>query len=84
MKKILWITFWVSFPFGIVSFLPPVYDKELGASAVEIGGYFSAFSLVPALIRLFIGQALDKYARRPFLIAGYVLSTLTFSLTDTI
>jgi MFS family permease len=87
MNKLWLAIFWVSFPFGIVSFLLPIYGKELGASAVEIGGFFSAFSLVPALIRPFLGQALDRYGRRPFLIAGlagYVFSTLMFSVADTI
>lgn len=87
MSKLWNSIFWVSFPFGIVSFILPVYGKELGASALEIGGFFSAFSLVPALIRPFLGQALDKYGRRPFLLiglGGYVISTMTFSLADTV
>ena len=69
--KSLWqATFWISFPFGVVSFLLPVYGKEIGANALEIGGFFSAYSLVPALIRPFLGRALDRWGRRPFLLIG--------------
>jgi len=52
----LWrATFWVAFPFGILSFVLPIYGKELGASALEVGGFFSAVSLVPVVVRPFLG-----------------------------
>lgn len=79
--------FWISFPFGVLSFLLPIYGREIGASALEIGGFFSAFSLVPAIIRPFLGKALDRWGRRPFLIiglAGYLFSTLVFSFSETV
>jgi len=53
IKRLWWAGFWVSFPFGVLGFLLPIYGKQLGASVLEIGGFFSAFSLVPALIRPF-------------------------------
>jgi len=54
--KMLWrATFWVAFPFGILSFVLPIYGKELGASALEVGGFFSAVSLVPVVVRPFLG-----------------------------
>ena len=65
----------------------PLYGKELGASALEIGGFFSAFSLVPALIRPFLGKALDRWGRKPFLLlglVGYLVATLVFSLANTV
>ncbi len=84
----LWqAVFWVSFPLGVLSFLLPIYGVELGASALQIGGMFTAFSIAPALIRPFLGRALDRWGRRPFLIiglAGYALSTLLFSLADSV
>ena len=43
--KTLWrAVFWVSFPFGILSCVLPIYGKELGATALEVGGLFSAMS----------------------------------------
>jgi DHA1 family multidrug resistance protein-like MFS transporter len=79
--------FWVSFPFGVLGFLLPVYGRQLGASALEIGGMFSVFSLVPALIRPFLGRALDRWGRRPFLLmglGGYMVATLVFSLANSV
>ena len=86
--KNLWRSvFWMSFPFGVMSFLLPIYGKELGASAVEIGGMFTAFSIAPAIIRPFLGRALDRWGRKPFLLiglGGYLISTLLFSLADSV
>ena len=79
--------FWISFPFGVLSFLLPIYGREIGASALEIGGFFSAYSLVRAVIRPFLGKALDRWGRRPFLIiglAGYLFATLIFSFSETV
>ncbi len=79
--------FWISFPFGVLSFLLPIYGRDIGASALEIGGFFSAFSLVPAIIRPFLGRALDRWGRRPFLIiglVGYLLATVVFSFSSTV
>ena len=79
--------FWISFPFGVLSFLLPIYGRDIGASALEIGGFFSAFSLVPAIIRPFLGKALDRWGRRPFLIiglVGYLFATVVFSFASTV
>jgi len=87
IKRLWWIVFWVSFPFGVLGFLLPIYGKYLGASALEIGGFFTALSLVPALIRPLLGRALDRYGRRPFLfigLIGYLLATLVFSFADSV
>ena len=65
--KNLWRSiFWVSFPLGVLSFLLPIYGKDLGANAVEIGALFTAFSIVPAVIRPFLGRALDRWGSSPF------------------
>ena len=84
----LWrATFWVSFPFGILAFVLPIYGKELGATALEVGGFFSAVSLVPVLVRPFLGRALDRWGRRPFLLLGllgYVVAMVMFCLADTV
>ncbi len=86
--KALWrAIFWVSFPFGILSFVLPIYGKELGATALEIGGFFSAISLAPVIVRPFLGRALDRWGRRPFLLLGllgYVVAMGAFCLADTV
>ena len=87
INRLWWIVFWVSFPFGVLGFLLPIYGKYLGASALEIGGFFTAMSLVPALIRPVLGRALDRFGRRPFLflgLFGYLLATLVFSFADSV
>jgi len=84
----LWqAVFWVSFPFGILSFVLPIYGRELGATALEVGGFFSAFSLVPVLVRPFLGRILDRWGRRPFLLlglVGYAAAMLVFAQADRI
>jgi MFS family permease len=87
IKNLWWSVFWISFPFGVLSFLLPIYGKEIGASALEIGGFFSAFSLVPAIVRPFLGRALDRWGRRPFLIiglVGYLFATAVFSFAGSV
>jgi MFS family permease len=86
--KRLWLAvFLVSFPFGILSFVLPIYGRELGATALEVGAFFSALSLVPVVVRPFLGRALDRWGRRPFLLVGllgYVLATFIFCLAQTV
>ncbi|MGD9002272.1 MAG: MFS transporter, partial [Anaerolineae bacterium] len=84
----LWQTvFWVSFPFGILSFVLPIYSKELGASALQVGGLFSAISVVPIVVRPFLGRALDRWGRRPFVLlglSGYAVAMIVFCLARTV
>lgn len=84
LKHLLRAIFWVSFPFGILSFVLPIYGRELGASAVEIGGLFSVFALVPVVVRPVLGRALDRWGRRPFLLlglSGYLAAMAVFALS---
>jgi MFS family permease len=79
--------FLISLPFGILSFVMPVYGKELGATALEIGGLFSALAFVPVIVRPFLGRALDRWGRRPFLLlglGGYVAAMIVFCLSNTV
>jgi MFS family permease len=84
----LWLAvFLVAFPLGILAFVLPVYGRQLGASAVEVGAFFSAFSIVPVIVRPFLGRALDRWGRRPFLLlglAGYAASMGLFIFADSI
>jgi MFS family permease len=75
----------VSLPFGILSFVLPIYGQEIGADAVQIGLFFSVFSLMTVLLRPVVGAELDRLGRRPFFIAGllgYSATMLTFALSE--
>ena len=77
--------FLVSFPFGILAFVLPIYGRRLGASAVEIGGLFSAFSLMTVFLRPLVGRALDHYGRRRFFLLGlfsYAAAMVLFLLSS--
>jgi len=54
--------------FAIIEFVLPVYGKRLGASALEIGGMFSIFSITMAVIRPLVGWAMDRFGRKRFLV----------------
>jgi MFS family permease len=77
--------FFVSLPFGILMFALPLVGREMGASALEIGGLFSVFALVLVVIRPLVGHGLDRFGRRPFLITGllgYALANAGYALAD--
>lgn len=83
LKKPLLLT---SLPFGVMSFLLPIYSKELGMSATEITGLFSILSLVLIISRPIIGKLTDKIGRKPILITSCILfaiSYLIFSIATT-
>ncbi len=77
----------VSLPFGILNFMLPIYGKQTGASAAEIGLSFSVFSLMTVLMRPLVGSGLDRFGRRGFFIAGlagYGLSMVAFAYSATV
>ncbi len=77
--------FLVSLPLFILGLLLPVYGREIGASVVEIGLFFTAFSLVTVLLRPLVGWGLDRFGRRGFFLAGlggYALTMLSFAFID--
>jgi MFS family permease len=79
--------FLVALPFGMLTFVLPIYGLEIGASAVQIGLFFTAFSLVLVVLRPLVGAGLDRFGRRPFLIAGlagYALTMLIFALSRSV
>ena len=56
--------FLASFPQLFLPFVLPIYAKMLGASALEIGGLFAAFTVSVIVIRPMVGVGLGRYGRR--------------------
>jgi len=76
--------FWISLPFGILGFVLPIYGKELGAGALQIGLFFSVFFFMTVVLRPLVGSWLDRFGRRAFFIAGlagYTLSMAVFAFS---
>ena len=77
--------FLISLPFGILDFVLPVYGQRIGADAIQIGLFFSAFFLMTVLLRPVVGAGLDRYGRRPFFLAGlvaYAATMFTFAFSN--
>lgn len=58
----------------------PLFAQGLGIPDVEIGYVVTSYALAFFISSLLFGRASDKYGRKPFLFAGLLLSSLTFSL----
>jgi len=79
--------FFVSFPLIFLSFILPIYAKSLGASALEIGGLFTVFTVSLIVIRPMVGIGLDRYGRRWFLVSAllvYAATSLFFSVASSL
>ena len=75
----------VSLPFGMLVLGLPLIARELGASAVAIGGLFSIYSLIIVVLQPIVGHGLDRFGRRPFLIIGllgFAFSNAVFGLAS--
>ena len=75
----------VSLPFGLLVLGLPLIARELGASAVAIGGLFSIYSLIIVVLQPIVGHGLDRFGRRPFLIIGllgFAFSNAVFGLAS--
>ncbi len=74
----------VSLPFGILQLGLPLIARQRGASALVIGGLLSVSALIIVAAQPFVGLGLDRFGRRPFLIAGilaYAVSNAIFGLS---
>ncbi len=74
-------------PFFILGLMLPVYGKEIGASVLQIGLFFSAFSLATVFLRPVVGWGLDRFGRRGFFlvgVAGYAITMFGFAFIDQI
>jgi MFS family permease len=72
--------------FFIVSPILPQYVERYGASYIEIGYFFTAYSLTWALLQLYTGYLSDKYGKRRFIFFGlliYAFFALLLSFAQT-
>ncbi|MEM7363458.1 MAG: MFS transporter [Pseudomonadota bacterium] len=72
--------FYAAFPLFFLNFVLPVQARDLGASAVEIGGLFTLFTISVLLIRPFVGIGLDRYGRRPFVLGALTFYVVSYGL----
>jgi len=54
----------------VVSPVLPQYAEQLGASSIEIGLFFSAYSLTWTFLQLYTGYLSDKFGRKKFIALG--------------
>lgn len=58
---------------SIVKPILPQYVEMLGASYIEVGLFFSIYSLIWSIIQLYTGYLSDKYGRRKLAVLGFLL-----------
>lgn len=65
---------------SIVSPILPQFAEQLGASYVEIGLFFSAYSFTWSFLQLYSGYLSDRYGRKKFIMLGLSIYGLSLIL----
>ncbi len=75
-----WAVLLGSLSFGILQFALPIYARQLGANAFDIGGIFSVFAAMITVARPLVGWGIDHWGRKVFLTASFVFYALSMLL----
>ena len=85
LRRLRFSVLLVSLPFGMLQLGLPLVAREMGASALMIGGLLSVSALVIVAVQPVVGLGLDRFGRRSFLIVGllgYAFSNAVFGLAS--
>ncbi len=69
-----------SLSFGILQFSLPIYAKQLGASALDIGAMMSIFAVMITIARPLVGWGIDHFGRKLFLVLSFVFYAVAMGL----
>jgi MFS transporter, DHA1 family, multidrug resistance protein len=69
-----------SLSFGILGFSLPIYAKQMGASALDIGGMMSIFALMITIARPLVGWGIDHFGRKLFLVLSFIFYAIAMGL----
>ena len=85
LRKLRFSVLLASLPFGMLQLGFPLVAREMGASALVIGGLLSVSALIIVAVQPVVGLGLDRVGRKLFLMVGllgYAFSNAIFGLTS--